>query len=183
MEWSINTVTVGENCLEIHVLPPTPLLIFHYLFSTVHSKPCTHNRDAQWRNWPLFWSKPGELARAGLLPCSSGSSACKAEQEDWSAKTTCDSTALRKGGSICLLGYGIRIVWPELSAILIAILSRQHWTASSRNKHFPGSEHKATEETRSIMVAQWGGQADTEAWKWQSMPRGSNPDKVEEACC
>jgi len=71
---------VAEKPMEIHVVPLTHLLIFHYSFFTVHSKPLYAGLLSQGADH--FWSKPGELAQAELLPCTSVNSASKAEQED-----------------------------------------------------------------------------------------------------
>lgn len=108
---SINTGTVAENLMEIHVLPPTLLLLFHYFFFTGHSK-------------PLMWPTLGMLSQGPF-----GTNLGNWQGLDSYLIAIHDSTAPRREGSIWpSWGWHMDslVDWPELAAILTAVPTRQY---------------------------------------------------------
>lgn len=116
-----NTGTIAEKLVKIHVLLPKILFIFYYLFFIGHNQPeCVSHQDSHLRSW-LLCEQTWGTGRAGLLPSSLGTLACKAEQENQPAKTRHDSTAPGKDRSSVLPGNAIWIVWLDLAAGSLAV--------------------------------------------------------------
>lgn len=110
--------------MEICVLLPIILLIFHYLFLTVHNNAeCVSHQDSQLRSWPCCEQTWG-TGRAVLLPCSLGTLTFKAEQENQLAKTRHDSTASEKERASVLHGDAIEMAYPGLAAGSLAAVKR-----------------------------------------------------------